>query len=264
MKRVGTVWKLLAAMAVLFVAVRPLCASIPVDCQRGRECALGRRTAAVRPSGATDAFGYDGLGNWTTYTNAEGRVYTMTYDALGRPLTATNAANEQVFANRYDPVGNLTNRTDGAGNTIAYGYDVLNRLVVRDAFNHEPHERHENFSYDAVGNLLTASNTTASLSFAYDAMDRLTSSVSRVTLSPVSSFEFPVSNSRTPALTLSRTPTPPHLSHAADPPNDTLATSCRTQTVQPVANRGFSCLARLVLNCEAYFRGTRREPAKGT
>ena len=31
----------------------------------------------VRPSGATDAFGYDGLGNWTTYTNAEGRVYML-------------------------------------------------------------------------------------------------------------------------------------------------------------------------------------------
>ena len=98
------------------------------------------RTAAVRPSGATDAFGYDGLGNWTTYTNAEGRVYRMAYDALGRPLAATNAANEQVFANRYDPVGNLTNRTDGAGNTVHYAYDELNRLVVRDAFNHEPHE----------------------------------------------------------------------------------------------------------------------------
>jgi len=61
--------------------------------------------AFVRPSGATDAFGYDGLGNWTTYTNAEGRVYRMAYDALGRLVAATNAANEQVFANRYDPVG---------------------------------------------------------------------------------------------------------------------------------------------------------------
>jgi RHS repeat-associated protein len=51
-------------------------------------------------------------------------------------------------------------------------------------------------SCDPVGNLLTASNETATFSFAYDAMDRLTASVSRVGVSPVSSFEFPVSYSR--------------------------------------------------------------------
>ncbi len=151
---------------------------------------LGRRTAAVRPSGATDAFGYDlpaphgsasrqagGLGNWTTYTNAEGRVYTMAYDALGRLVAATNAANEQVFANRYDPVGNLTNRNDGAGNTVHYAYDVLNRLVRRESGVGGPAS---SFSYDPVGNLLAASNATAHLSFSYDVMDRLASATSIV------------------------------------------------------------------------------------
>jgi len=141
----------------------PLYASIPNVCRQKHEC------SAVKPSGATDAFGYDGLGNWTTYTNAEGRVYRMAYDALGRLVAATNAVDEQVFANRYDPVGNLTNRTDGAGNTIAYSYDVLNRLVSRSA------QSADAFTHDPVGNLLSALNETAFLSFAYDAMDRLTS-----------------------------------------------------------------------------------------
>ena len=135
--------------------------------------ALGRRTAAIRPSGAVDSFGYDGLGNWTTHTNAEGRVYTMSYDALSRPLAATNALGQQVFLNAYDPAGNLTNRADGAGNTVRYAYDALDRLVARDAFSQEGHEKHETFAYDAVGNLLTASNEMARLSFTYDVMDRL-------------------------------------------------------------------------------------------
>ena len=126
------------------------------------------RTAAIRPSGATDAFGYDGLGNWTAHTNAEGRVYRMAYDALGRLVAATNALGHQVFANLYDPAGNLTNRTDGAGNTVHYAYDELNRLVSRSA------QSADAFSHDAVGNLLTASNETATLTFGYDAMDRLT------------------------------------------------------------------------------------------
>ncbi|HRR33965.1 MAG TPA: hypothetical protein P5026_07705 [Kiritimatiellia bacterium] len=142
--------------------------------------------ASIPHQGSTATFGYDlpaphgsasrqagGLGNWTAYTNAEVRVYTMAYDALGRLVAATNAANEQVFANRYDPAGNLTNRTDGAGNTIAYSYDVLDRLVevVPQTSPLTP----QTFSFDPVGNLLTASNETATLTFGYDAMDRLTS-----------------------------------------------------------------------------------------
>lgn len=171
------IWKQLAAMAVLSVAVLPSYASIPSAYQEKNECVPSRRTAAVRPSGATDAFGYDGLGNWTAFTNAEGRVYTMAYDALGRLVAATNAANEQVFANRYDPVGNLTNRTDGAGNTIAYSYDVLNRLVRRESGVGGPAS---SFAHDPVGNLLTASNSTATLAFGYDIMDRLASATTTV------------------------------------------------------------------------------------
>jgi RHS repeat-associated protein len=138
---------------------------------------LGRRTAAIKPSGATDAFGYDGLGNWTTYTNAEGRVYTMAYDALGRLVAATNALGHQVFANLYDPAGNLTNHTDGAGHTIAYSYDVLNRLVRRES---GVGGSASSFAHDPVGNLLTASNSTATLAFGYDIMDRLASATTTV------------------------------------------------------------------------------------
>jgi RHS repeat-associated protein len=216
MMRVGIVGKQFAAMAVVAIGVKSLFASVPIANLSAIDCFHEYHTTSANPSGATDAFGNDlsacgsvcaeipasrhaqagGLGNWTTYTNAEGRVYTMTCDALGRLVAATNAANEQVFVNAYDSVGNLTNRTDGAGNSIAYSYDVLNRLVARDAFHHEEHEGREGFGYDAVGNLLTASNETATLLFSYDAMDRLTSSVSRVSVSPVSSFEFPVSYAR--------------------------------------------------------------------
>jgi len=65
------------------------------------------------------------------------------------------------------------NRTDGAGNSIRYTYDALNRLVARDVFNHETHEKHETFTYDAVGNLLSASNAVAREAFTYDVMNRV-------------------------------------------------------------------------------------------
>ncbi|HRT29097.1 MAG TPA: hypothetical protein P5527_04835 [Kiritimatiellia bacterium] len=54
-----------------------------------------------------------------------------------------------------------------------YTYDALDRLAARDAFNHETHEKHETFTYDAVDNLLSASNAVARETFTYDVMDRL-------------------------------------------------------------------------------------------
>jgi YD repeat-containing protein len=113
-------------------------------------------------------------------TYDEGHVYTMTYDALSRPLAATNALGRQVFLKSYDLAGNLTNRLDGAGNSIQYTYDTLNRLVHRQYGHGMPWPYESTLTHDAVGNLLTASNETASLSFAYDAMDRLASAATTV------------------------------------------------------------------------------------
>jgi RHS repeat-associated protein len=147
---------------------------------RGRATAYaydlaGRRTWTGYPSGRAEASAYDALGRMVAFTNAEGRVCRMGYDAQGRLLAATNAAGEQVVRNLYDLVGNLTNRTDGAGRSTRYRYDALNRgtnTVYSDgAF--------EAFTYDGAGNLLAAGNGSATNSFAYDAMNRLTSSVSR-------------------------------------------------------------------------------------
>ncbi len=58
-----------------------------------------------------------------------------------------------------------------------YTYDALNRLVSRSVPSVPSVDR---FSYDAVGNLLTASNETAHLAFSYDALNRLASSETRV------------------------------------------------------------------------------------
>jgi YD repeat-containing protein len=185
---------------------------------------LGRRTAAIKPSGATDAFGYDGLGNWTTYTNAEGRVYTMAYDALGRLVAATNALGHQVFANLYDPAGNLTNHTDGAGHTIAYSYDVLNRLVRRES---GVGGSASSFAHDPVGNLLTASNSTATLAFGYDIMDRLASATTTV-----SGVSFVASYSRDAGGLVTNVvfgragaTTPPSIARAYDPDGRLVAVS---------------------------------------
>ena len=137
---------------------------------------LDRRTAVTYSSGRTERFGFDALGRQTTFTNSEGHVYRMFYDAQNRLIAATNGATEQVFRNYFDPCGNLTNHVDGAGRSVRNQFDALNRCtntVYADG-------SFEAFTFDAVGNLLTARNAATTNTFAYDAINHVTSSVSRV------------------------------------------------------------------------------------
>ncbi|MFO7534147.1 MAG: DUF6531 domain-containing protein, partial [Kiritimatiellia bacterium] len=140
----------------------------------------GRKTATARPSGATDRFGYDALGRLTAHTNAEGHVYTLAVDALGRVTAATNALGEAVFRVVYDGVGHETWRVDGAGNTATSVYDVCDRLVRRVAHSPEGASDTAQFAYDAVHNLVLASNAVAQERFGYDSLDRLTAATTTV------------------------------------------------------------------------------------
>ena len=148
----------------------------PLDKARQRAYdAQGRQIAAIRPSGAADRFGYDALGNRVAYTNAEGHVYALSFDALGHPLSVTDAAGRQILSASYDGVGNLTNRVDGCGNEIRFAYDSRNRLVSRRAGTGT-----DSLTYDAVGNLVAASNGEVAETFSYDQRDRLVSAVTQL------------------------------------------------------------------------------------
>jgi len=95
------------------------------------------------------------------------------FDGSALPARVTVSTSPIREASAYDFVGNLTNRTDGEGNSVRYTYDALDRLISRSAESVSSVPSVDVFSYDAVGNLLTASNETARLSFSYDVMDRV-------------------------------------------------------------------------------------------
>ncbi|MCB5425959.1 RHS repeat protein [Altererythrobacter sp. CC-YST694] len=78
-------------------------------------------------------FTYDGLGNQTSVTDANGNTTSFTYDKLGRVLTSTNALNG-VTTYVYDTFGKAVKATDPLGKATYSYYDNLGRLVAtRDA-----------------------------------------------------------------------------------------------------------------------------------
>ena len=147
--------------------------------------ALGRKTAAVRPSGATEQFVYDALGNRIGFYNAEGKPITFGFNAQGRVTAITNAIGK-VTRFVYDVNGNMTSRTDAKNAETVYSYNSMNRLtnVVHESVSKA------SFAYDANGNIVSQASPLALSSFAYDSMNRLSSS-----LIIVNSRSFAVTNS---------------------------------------------------------------------
>ena len=76
----------------------------------------------------------------------------------------------------YDAAGNLISRRDAEGAETIYTYDNLNRVVSTEY----PDATDVSFSYDAAGNLRTAANDDAALSFGYDPMNRVSAVTSSV------------------------------------------------------------------------------------
>lgn len=118
--------------------------------------AAGRVVSSVDAMGFTESWGFDVLGNKTSYTNAKGAVWTYAYDQRGRmvrevspqvALTAvvpgadgrlqvdagSSGVGNVVTELSYDSFGNLRSRTEGVGRpeqrTTVYVYDQVGRQV---------------------------------------------------------------------------------------------------------------------------------------
>lgn len=174
---------------------------------------LGRRLTVTDPLTHTTTTTYDAVGNVLTTTRANTSAFTRTYDAMNRQLTETNPNNETTTYT-YHPDGSLASlqdarthtytftvdalsrRTrmtypggsyenwtfDGAGNMTLYRarnaatmtctFDNRNRDTLCDWSDATPDVTR---TYDAVGRVLTLTNSAVALAYAYDAAGQLTS-----------------------------------------------------------------------------------------
>ena len=121
---------------------------------------------------------------------------TYTYDAAGNPLTVTTANGEAVTGYAYDHLGNLTTMTDAMGQKETYTYDLNGNLLTTTdrngnvtTFTYDDLGRQVNVqvksaagtllsskqtAYTLTGQTLSEQNDTATVTWKYDALGRMT------------------------------------------------------------------------------------------
>lgn len=127
---------------------------------------------------------YTADGQLATLADANGNATAFAYDGFDRLATTTYPlGSTETFA--YDGLDNLTNRKTRAGSTIAFAYDTLNRLTTKTppsgpvvTYGYDLNGRPTGVS-DNSGTITSAVSPTGStvtygMSYAYDALNRLT------------------------------------------------------------------------------------------
>jgi YD repeat-containing protein len=128
---------------------------------------LGRLTKVTDVQGNETSFSYDEAGNKLSQTDAEGRTTSWRYNAQGQVLTRTLPVG-QVETFSYNKTGTINSHTDFNGDIKTYSYDINNRVT---AINYSKDGSSDYFSYDALGNKLTATNAQGRWVYTYDALN---------------------------------------------------------------------------------------------
>jgi len=149
--------------------------------------ALGRATQITSPEGrVTRIDQYDGNGNvilsrdanavaGTQPVNTQGGSVYNQYDEFNRLISETNANNE-VTQYTYDLQGNLTSVMDPLNQLTQFIYDDMGRLIqVIDPIIEVPADKVSSFTYDELGNRLTATDRNGeTVRTTYDRANRAT------------------------------------------------------------------------------------------
>ncbi len=122
---------------------------------------LSRMVELTDPQEKVLDFDYDPEGNLTKAELPNGVVTTSEFDNAGRLAETTSAKGEATLESleyEYDPNGNRIGQIDRLSQETSYEYDALNRLVGFDP----PGEGSASYDYDPAGNRIEAGATTYS------------------------------------------------------------------------------------------------------
>ncbi|HOI72876.1 MAG TPA: RHS repeat-associated core domain-containing protein [Syntrophales bacterium] len=147
-----------------------------------------RVTEVVDSEGRRIRYSYDALGNRTEMVTPEGKAVSYTYDLNGRltgigtanaegdsPESGSGNASSGTYNFTYDSAGRRTLLARPGGTTTAYSYDAGSRLLKilhrdRDGRTLDT----VGYTHDNTGNRVTREEKDRTVSYGYDAVDRLT------------------------------------------------------------------------------------------
>lgn len=143
--------------------------------------AKDRLATVVSPDrDATTSYGYDELDNLISRTDPRNNTTSYGYDAVGRVIETVDPLGRRI-THAYDPEGNLTETVTARGNTT--GADPAPWTITGD---HDPRGLQTaigspdtglaaTFAYDDAGRPTGATGWGGTISYGWDAADRLTS-----------------------------------------------------------------------------------------
>ena len=146
---------------------------------------LGRVTSESQTSAdgtsmvTVDSYTYDLDGNLLSLTDAKGNETTWAYK-YNEQVSQTNPLGTSSYG--YDLDGNLVSATDNLGRTTSYTYNALNQETTENWLNSKGKSIYTiGYSYDPEGDLLSASDPSASYAYAYNSMGENTSAAASIT-----------------------------------------------------------------------------------
>lgn len=129
--------------------------------------------AAPQPQWVVTNISYDAVGNMLSYTDGEGLHYATEYDADGR-VTRRTSPGGAATAYLRDANGNITQITDRLGRQRTFEYDHRNALIRESWLNTSGGAiKSIQYTYGALGELLTTTDGEISYSMTYDSYGSL-------------------------------------------------------------------------------------------
>nr|NJM04539.1 RHS repeat protein [Desulfobacula sp.] len=118
---------------------------------------------------------YDAAGNVIRKTDYQNEITEYQYDSANRLTAERNKGYLQV-SYHYDPAGRLLDRILSNRAKTSYKYDNSNRLTeLKNTSAEDKYSHTVTYTHDNTGNILTATDDTGTVTYAYDALYRLTS-----------------------------------------------------------------------------------------
>jgi|GEM_PF-6385730 len=132
-----------------------------------------RLTSVTDALSHTKTSSYDVASNLIKTVNARGQTITYTYDKLNRLISKTMP--EGTISYTYDAAGNMLTASSYNGSKLQMTYDSLNRVTQVIQTLPSGYQATIGYSYDANSNRIGMATPWGNFTYAYDALNRLTS-----------------------------------------------------------------------------------------